>query len=152
MKARYQKEAGKAAQKFETWARQSAQPIQVEFSSADMLELVKEGLGQLVRQLGKLFIEEVLESEAEQIVGPRSKPLAKRGAYRWGREAGYCVIDGQKVPIARPRVRSKVHNREIPLGSYEIFQRASLLEESVWHKIMHGLSDAQLQGSAPTIQ
>jgi putative transposase len=50
------------------------------------------------------------------------------------------VIDGHKVPIARPRVRSKVHNREIPLGSYELFQRASLLEESVWHKIMHGLS------------
>jgi putative transposase len=26
------------------------------------------------------------------------------------------------------------------LGSYELFQRASLLEETVWHKIMHGLS------------
>lgn len=141
MKARYQKEeAGRAAQKFESWAKQSSHPIQVKFSSFEMLALVKEGLGELVRRLGKLFIEEVLESETEQIVGPRSKPLAKRGAYRWGREAGYCVIDGQKVPIARPRVRSKVHNREIPLGSYELFQRASLLEESVWHKIMHGLS------------
>jgi synaptic vesicle membrane protein VAT-1 len=141
VKARYQKEeAGKAAQRFETWAKQSEHPIQVNFSSAEMLELVKEGLGRVVRRLGQLFIEEVLESEAEQIAGPRSKPLAERSAYRWGREAGYCVIDGQKVPIARPRVRSKMHHREIPLGSYELFQRASLLEESVWHKIMHGLS------------
>jgi len=105
-----------------------------------MIELAKQGLGDLVRHLGKMFIEEVLEVETEHLAGPRSKPSEERDAYRWGREQGYCVIDGQKVPIARPRVRSKIHNREIPLGSYELFQRASLLEESVWHKIMHGLS------------
>ena len=151
MKARYQKkeiekeevgkkEAQQAAEKFEQWAKEKAQPIQLSFSSSDMLELAKQGLGELVRQLGKLFIEEVLEAEAEQIAGPRSKASAEREAYRWGREDGYCVIDGQKVPIARPRVRSKAHNREIPLGSYQLFQRASLIEESVWQKIMQGLS------------
>ena len=37
-------------------------------------------------------------------------------------------------------MRSKANDREIPLGSYELFQRGSLLEESVWHKIMHGLT------------
>ena len=140
MKTRYQKEAGQAAEKFQDWAKQSKEPIQVQFPAPDMIELAKQGLGELVRQLGKMFIEEVLESEATQITGPKSKPLAKREAYRWGREKGYCIIDGQKVPIARPRIRSKAHNREIPLGSYELFQRASLLEESIWHKIMHGLT------------
>lgn len=44
------------------------------------------------------------------------------------------------MPIDKPRVRSRQHNREIPLGSYELFQRASLIEETVWHKIMHGLT------------
>jgi putative transposase len=140
VKARYQKEAAQAAEKYQAWAQQSKESIQLKFPAPEMIELMKQGLGELVRQLGKMFIEEVLESEAEQLAGPRSKPAAKRNAYRWGQEQGYCVIDGQKVPIARPRVRSKVHNREIPLGSYELFQRASLLEESVWHKIMHGLS------------
>jgi hypothetical protein len=123
VKTRYQKEATKAAEKFQDWAKKRKDPIQVKFPAPDMIELAKEGLGELVRQLGKLFIEEVLETEAEQIAGPRSKPSTKRTAYRWGREQGYCVIDGQKVPIARPRVRSRVHNREIPLGSYELFQR-----------------------------
>jgi transposase-like protein len=140
VKARYQKEAAQAAEKYQAWAQQSKESIQLKFPAPEMIELMKQGLGELVRHLGKMFIEEVLESEAEQLAGPRSKPTAKRNAYRWGQEQGYCVIDGQKVPIARPRVRSKVHNREIPLGSYELFQRASLLEESVWHKIMHGLS------------
>lgn len=140
MKSRYQKEAAKAAEKFQDWAKQTDRPIQLKVAVLEMLELAKQGLGELVRHLGKMFIEEVLEVEAEQIAGARSKPAAKRGAYRWGREQGYCVIDGQKVPIARPRLRSKVHRREIPLGSYDLFQRASLMEESVWHKIMHGLS------------
>ena len=141
MKPRYQKEAAKAAeQQFQDWAKQSDRPIQLIFPVLEMIELAKQGLGDLVRHLGKMFIEEVLEVETEHLAGPRSKPSEERDAYRWGREQGYCVIDGQKVPIARPRVRSKIHNREIPLGSYELFQRASLLEESVWHKIMHGLS------------
>lgn len=139
MKKRYQTQNGKAVEQFEDWAK-TAKPIQVTFPTAEMMDLAKQGLGELVRQLGRVFIEEVLEVEATEIAGPRSKPSCKREAYRWGHEEGYCVIDGQKVPIARPRVRSRVHNREIPLGSYEIFQRASLLEESVWHKIMHGLS------------
>ena len=37
-------------------------------------------------------------------------------------------------------MRSRQHDREIPLGSYELFQRASLMEETVWHKVMHGLT------------
>ena len=140
MKTTYQKEAAKAVEKFQDWAQQNQDPIQLQFPTPEMLELAKQGLGKLVRHLGKMFIEEVLQAEVQQITGPRSKPSEKRGAYRWGQEQGYCVIDGQKVPIARPRIRSKAHSREIPLGSYELFQRASLLEESVWHKIMHGLS------------
>jgi transposase-like protein len=140
VKPRYQKEAAKAADKFQDWAKESDEPIQLKFMIREVIELAKEGLGELIRHLGKVFIEEVLEVEVEHLAGPRSKPAKEGGVYRWGREQGYCVIDGQKVPIDRPRVRSKAHNREIPLGSYELFQRASLLEESVWHKIMHGLS------------
>ena len=140
MKQQYQSTTAEAVNQFRDWAAQGAGPIQLQFPAPDIVRLAEQGLGELLRQLGKMFIEEVLEAEAGQIVGERSKPAADRQAYRWGSEQGYCVIDGQKVPIARPRVRSKMHNREIPLGSYELFQRASLLEENVWHKIMYGLT------------
>jgi putative transposase len=140
MKQEYQQEAAKAVQDFQDWATQSQDPIQLHFPTPDIIRLAEQGLGELLRRVGKMFIEQVMEEEAGQIVGKRSKPAADRQAYRWGSEQGFCLIDGQKVPIARPRIRSKAHNREIPLGSYELFQRASLLEESVWHKIMHGLT------------
>ena len=129
-----------AAEKFQAWAAENENPIQLSFPTPDIVQLAQQGLGDLLRRVGQLFIENVLEAEATQLAGPRSQPDPQREAYRWGSEQGYCVIDGQKVPIARPRLRSKAENREMALGSYELFQRASLVEENVWHKIMHGLT------------
>jgi transposase-like protein len=45
---------------------------------------------------------------------------------------------GQKVPIERPRVRSE--EKEVRLGSYELFHRGEPLTETVWEKLMLGLS------------
>ena len=70
--------------------------------------------------------------------GPRTSH-SQRDKVRWGKQAGYCVVGGQKVPLQRPRVRD-VRQREVPLGSYEMLQQASLMEEAVWQKIMHGLT------------
>jgi putative transposase len=137
---RYQKDKRVAAEKFQRWAQTNEEPIEVHFPSSEMMQLAEQGLGELLRRVGKLFMESVMEAEVEDLVGIRSKPNRQRDAFRWGTEHGYCVIDGQRVPIARPRVRSRQHNREIPLGSYELFQRASLIQETVWHKIMYGLS------------
>jgi transposase-like protein len=136
----YQSETAEAVERYRQWAQSSECAVQMSFPNPEIVALAEQGLGELLRKVGQLFVESVMESEAEQLAGPRSKPDPKRQAYRWGREEGYCIIDGQKVPVARPRVRSKAHDREIPLGSYELFQRASLIQESVWHKIMHGLS------------
>lgn len=84
-------------------------------------------------------METVMEAEVEQVAGPAWQPRAERKAYRWGSERGYCVVDGQRVPIQRPRVRTPPGN-EIRPGSYELFQQVSLTEETVWSNIMHGLT------------
>jgi len=140
MKKRYQIRKQQAVERFQSWAASRKEPLQLSFPTADIAELTQQSLGELLRSVGKLFIETVMEDEVEQLVGERSQPNASRQAYRWGRESGFCIIDGQRVPIDRPRVRSRQHNREIPLGSYTLFQKASLIEETVWHKIMHGLT------------
>jgi hypothetical protein len=46
---------------------------------------------------------------------------------------------GQKVPVERPRVRS-TDDQEVRLGSYEMFHRGEPLPETVWEKLMLGLS------------
>lgn len=144
MKKRYQiqsqKEKQAAAQRFVAGAAAQSDALQVSIPRADIAALAEQSLGDLLRSVFQLLVQTVMEDEVNQLVGPRSKTNPQRQAYRWGRESGFCLIDGQRVPIDRPRVRSRQHNQEIPLGSYELFQRGSLLEESVWHKILHGLS------------
>src|SRR5947209_10410338 len=46
---------------------------------------------------------------------------------------------GQKVPIERPRVGT-TNKKELRLGSYEMFHRGEPLTETVWEKLMLGLS------------
>lgn len=140
MKRQYQISRRRATERFVKWAKGNEVPLQLTFPTGDIAELAQGSLGDLMRSVGRMFIETVMESEVQQLAGDRSRPNPERQAYRWGKETGFCVIDGQKVPIDRPRVRSRQHNREIPLGSYEMFQRASLVEETVWQKVMFGLT------------
>lgn len=140
MKKQYQISKRRAAERFEQWAKDNPVPIQLAFPTAGIAELAQQSLGDLLRSVGKAFIESVMESEVEQLAGKRSERLVGRGAYRWGSEEGFCIIDGQRVPVDRPRVRSRQHDREIPLGSYALFQKASLMEETVWQKVMYGLT------------
>ena len=46
------------------------------------------------------------------------------------------------VPVERPRVRS-TEDRELRLGSYEMFHRGEPLTETVWEKLMLGLTTSK---------
>jgi putative transposase len=139
VKRQYQISSRRAAEKFRNWALANPTPIQLTFPLAEVAELAQASLGDLLRSVGKTFIEMVLEAEVEQLAGKRSAPNPERAAYRWGTEDGFCVIDGQRVPIQKPRLRSRT-NKEVPLGSYAMFQKSSLLTDTVWKKIMLGLT------------
>lgn len=134
MKASYQKQpAGAEAPVPEN------RPVQVCLPIAEALLALEQGLGELIRRVGRLFVESMLEAEVEQVAGPRSRNNPARQAYRWGFERGYCLVDGQRVPIRRPRIRQP-DGSELPLSTYEKFQHASLVEETVWSNIMRGLT------------
>jgi len=85
------------------------------------------------------LMELLMQEEVRELAGERSQQQADRTASRWGSERGYCVVMGQKVPIQRPRVRT-VEDKEVRLGSYEMFHRGEALTETVWEKLMLGLS------------
>src|SRR5882757_4246203 len=83
--------------------------------------------------------EEMMGYEVTALVGPKNQANPERVNVRWGSEPGYCVVGGQKIPLQRPRVRD-TRKREVPLSSYELMQRASLMGDSVWQKVIHGLT------------
>jgi transposase-like protein len=106
---------------------------------AEMIGWLRKGVGELIRQAGLQLMELLMQEEVREVVGERSQRQAERTASRWGNERGYCVVMGQKVPIERPRVRT-TGDKEVRLGSYEMFHRGEPLTETVWSKLMLGLS------------
>jgi putative transposase len=139
MQKRYQIDKQRAVQQFRRLATETNPDIQMILPLAGIVGMLQEGVGHLMREAGLLLMMGVMDEEVRHVVGERSVPNAGRQANRWGKEQGYCVVDGQKVPIQRTRVRDKA-NREVKLGSYELFQRSGPLEAAVWDKITRGLS------------
>jgi transposase-like protein len=105
----------------------------------EMMGWLRKGVGELIRQAGLQLMDLIMQEEVRELAGERSQPQSDRTAHRWGNERGYCVVMGQKVPIQRPRVRT-TDDKEVRLGSYEMFHRGEPLTETVWEKLMLGLS------------
>jgi len=139
MKKPYQIEAQRAVKRLEEMAAEGNPAVQLVLPMAEMVGWLRQGVGELIRQAGLQLVGLLMEEEVRELVGERSQPQAERKANRWGTERGFCVVMGQKVPIDRPRVRT-TDDQEVRLGSYEMFHRGEPLTETVWAKLMLGLS------------
>jgi putative transposase len=139
MKKPYQSEARQAVMQLEAMAADGNPAVQMMLPMAEMVGWLKKGVGELIRQAGLQLMHQLMQEEVREVVGERSQRQVERTATRWGTERGYCVVMGQKVPLQRPRVRT-IDDREVLLGSYEMFHRGEPLTETVWEKLMLGLS------------
>ena len=139
MKKPYQIEAQRAVRQLEAMAAEENPAVQMVLPMAEMVGWLRQGVGALIRQAGLRVMELLMEEEVRERVGERSQPQAERTANRWGKERGFCVVMGQKVSMDRPRVRT-TDDQEVRLGSYEMFHRGEPLTETVWEKLMLGLS------------
>jgi putative transposase len=139
MKKPYQIEAQRAVNRLEEMAAEGNPAVQMVLLMAEMVGWLRKGVGELVRQARLQLMSLLMDEEVRKLAGERSRPQPERTANRWGKERGYCVVMGQKVPIERPRVRT-TEDKEVRLGSYEMFHRGEPLSETVWEKLMLGLS------------
>jgi transposase-like protein len=135
----YQIEAQRAVKQLEAMAADGDPAVQMVLPMAEMMGWLRKGVGELIRQAGLQLMDLLMQEEVRGLVGERSQRQAQRTANRWGSERGYCVVMGQKVPVERPRVRT-TDEQEVRLGSYEMFHRGEPLTETVWEKLMLGLS------------
>src|SRR6266705_174303 len=139
MKKPYQIESQRAVKQLEAIATDGNPAVQMILPMAEMVGWLRKGVGELIRQAGLQLMDLLMQEEVRELAGERSQPQADRTAHRWGNERGYCVVMGQKAPIQRPRVRT-TDDKEMRLGSYEMFHRGEPLSETVWEKLMLGLS------------
>jgi putative transposase len=139
MKKPYQIESQRAVKQFAEMVADGNPSVQMVLPLAEMMGWLRKGVGELVRQAGLQLMELLMQEEVRELAGERSQRQPERTVSRWGSERGYCVVMGQKVPVQRPRVRT-TNDQEVRLGSYEMFHRGEPLTETVWEKLLLGLS------------
>jgi transposase-like protein len=90
-------------------------------------------------QAGLQILRAILEDEVTQKVGPPYRPDPAAEAVRWGRQPGFVVFGGQKIPLARPRVRTR-RGEEVELSSYRRLQQDGRMQRAVAERVVCGLS------------
>ena len=126
-------------QRFETSLKNRQDPVQLLLPAIEIAAAMRDGVGELIRRAGLELIGLLMQQEIEEVVGARHLPRENRSAYRWGQDDGWCRIDGQKVPLKRPRAR-EVDGKEVHLGSYLRFQHDPQFHPKLWREVMRGLS------------
>jgi transposase-like protein len=123
--------------------------MQIEVPMAELISGVREDIEALCAQVGLEIMKQVMEYEIASNVGR----WGKQRAYRHGKQSGYVIYGGRKLAIERPRWRSQ-DQRELPLESYQRFQRSGRLQAAVARQVIRqcsmrdyeGAIDACLQG------
>ena len=106
MKKRYQIDQQRAVQQFRRLATEQNPNVQMILPLADIVGMLQQGVGNLLRETGLALMQTVMEEEVRHLAGERHQQHEGRRAHRWGKEEGYCVVDGQKVPMRRTRLRT----------------------------------------------
>src|SRR5438876_12255746 len=94
---------------------------------------------ELTGQAGLQILRAILENEVTHRVGPPHRPNPAAGCVRWGKQPGYVVFAGQKIPLERPRVRTR-EGQEVELESYGQLQQDGKLQRAVRERMVAGLS------------
>jgi putative transposase len=145
MKKAYQIDERKAIDRFRSYLTTNPGNVQLVLPLADLAQRLRHGVSQML-----------FDTELELltlIMGDEIKWLAQEhGMMPWGTARGSVIVHGQKVPVARPRVRDGA--KEAKLGSYELFRRDDEMQRRVWDRVVRGLSmrnyDPMVRESKPS--
>lgn len=103
---------------------------------------VREDIEAFAAELGLTFMRCVMEAEIEQKLGP----WGQRQIHRHGQQPGYVVFAGRKITLPRPRLRSR-QKEEVPLASYQAFQKDGQLQRAVARKLTRQCSTRDYEGA-----
>jgi len=110
----------------------------------DRQAIAREGINNFLHDCLKLLAELLLNDEVIEIVGERHERRSDRTASRWGSQPGSVTLLEQKVPIGKPRVRTRGGGSEIELEMYKQLNDPNFLNEQAGAKLLAGLSARNL--------
>ena len=138
MRKKYQRKDRKSNHKFEVVGGQELM-VRVPLPMAEVWAEMQAQVEELTGQAGLQILRAILENEVTHRVGPPHRPNPTAGCVRWGKQPGYVVFAGQKIPLERPRVRTR-EGQEVELESYGQLQQDGKLQRAVRERLVAGLS------------
>jgi transposase-like protein len=147
MKKAYQIDERRAIEKFRSHLLNDPGAIQMILPLAEIAQTLRNGVGQFLLQAQLQLLTLIMQDEVDWMSGPRYDHGAEKPVQRWGQEDGSVVINGQKVPVHRPRARSE--EGDVKIGSYELFRRDEEQQKRIWEAITRGLTT---RGYGPTVR
>jgi putative transposase len=147
MKKAYQIDERRAIEKFRSHLLNDHGAIQMILPLAEIAQKLRNGVGQFLLQAQLQLLTLIMEDEVDSMTGRRYDRGAGKEFQRWGHEDGSVVINGQKVPVHRPRARGQ--EGDVKIGSYELFRRDEEQQKRIWDAITRGLTT---RGYGPTVR
>jgi len=147
MKKAYQIEERRAIEKFRSHLMNDPGDIQMVLPLAEIAQKLREGVAPFLLQTQLQLLTLIMDDEVDWLTGKRYGRGEEKAVRRWGREDAAVVINGQKVPLRRPRLRGEEGERK--LGSYELFSRDEDMQRRVWDRITRGLT---MRGYGPVVR
>ena len=149
MSEKYQRCARKSTRKFEILGRKEV-AMRLPLPLVEVWEELQPEVEQLTGLAGLKIIRAVIEDEVTRRVGPRYQPVSEGGSLRWGQQPGYVVFAGQKVPVQRPRVRTR-EGQEVELETYTRLQHDGRRQRAVHEGIVAGLTSRNYQRAVQSV-
>ena len=115
-------------------------PVRVQVALGELAGAAQEGLLALSVGVGLGVLHELMETEVEEVVGPKHARDPERRAVRHGHEAGEVTLGGRRVSVQRPRVRGADGGGEIGLTTYAHFADRDPLTRVVLEQMIAGVS------------
>jgi len=115
-------------------------PPRIQEALGEFVGAAREGLLALSVGVGLGVVHELMESEIDEVVGPKGKWNAGRVAVRHGHEDGSMTLGGRRVAVRRPRMRTADDKRELPVPTYEYFAERDPLTRAVMDRMLAGVS------------
>jgi putative transposase len=115
-------------------------PPRVQEALGQLVGAAKEGLLALSVGVGLGVLEELMAEEVEDVCGPKGRHDPDRTAYRHGTDDGEVTLGGRRVPVERPRMRTKGGEEEVSCRTYEHFASRDQLSRVVLERMLAGVS------------
>lgn len=107
------------------------------FDIESLIEELGIELQAMATSAGLLVINGIMGTEQDRLAGKRYDQTTE--VDRWGKQQGYVMLGGQKVPVNRPRLRNK-EGKEVVLESYQRFQQDDERTRAVFQRMVAGIS------------